>query len=179
MVVGYFFFIQFKSLFEIFTFVSERNTKYQYFILASLILVTCYINSVSRFSTIQLRLINKFNTDFESYLLSVSNFRLVRLLPIYTIVFDPRVGGYEKSKMLLFFLFFCFFLSILYMELYYYPMQRRKKYTLFPKLILKSIFFIFCIGKKNPAYIKKTPCIIIECCEKKNPKYIKSIWTKD
>ena len=57
--------------------------KYQYRILASLILVACYRNSVSRFSTIQLRLINKFNTDFESYFMSVSNFRLVCLLPIY------------------------------------------------------------------------------------------------
>ena len=31
-------------------------------------LVVCYRNSVSRFTTIQLRLINKFNTDFESIL---------------------------------------------------------------------------------------------------------------
>jgi len=51
--------------------------------------------------------------------MSVSNFSLVCILPIYTIIFDPRVGGYEKSKML------SFFLSILYMELYYYPIQRR------------------------------------------------------
>ena len=76
-------FSQLKSLFEIFTFVSERNIKYQYLIMASLILVTCYRNSVNRFSTIQLRLINKFNTDFESYFVSVSNFRLVCLLHIY------------------------------------------------------------------------------------------------
>ena len=73
------FFFQLKSLFEIFTFVSERSIKYQYLILASLILVACHRSSVSHFSTIQLRLINKFNTDFES----VSNFRLVCLLPIY------------------------------------------------------------------------------------------------
>ena len=32
---------QLKSLFQIFTFVSERNIKYQYLILASLILVAC------------------------------------------------------------------------------------------------------------------------------------------
>ena len=44
-------FSQLKSLFEIFTFVSERNIKYQYLIMASLILVACYRNSVSRFST--------------------------------------------------------------------------------------------------------------------------------
>jgi hypothetical protein len=37
----------------------------------------------SRFKTIQLRLINKLYTDFESYFMSVSNFRLVCLLPIY------------------------------------------------------------------------------------------------
>jgi hypothetical protein len=47
-------FPQLKSLFEIVTFVSERNIKYQYLILASLILVAYYRNSVSRFSTIQL-----------------------------------------------------------------------------------------------------------------------------
>jgi hypothetical protein len=35
------------------------------------------------FSTIQLRFINKFNTNFERYFMSVSNFRLVCLLPIY------------------------------------------------------------------------------------------------
>ena len=49
-----FFFFQLKSLFEICSFVSERNIKYQYLILASLILVACYRNCVSRFSTIQL-----------------------------------------------------------------------------------------------------------------------------
>jgi len=41
-------FFQLKSLFEIFTFVSERNIKYRYLILASLILVACYGNSVSQ-----------------------------------------------------------------------------------------------------------------------------------
>jgi len=74
--------------------------KYQYLILASLILVACHKNSVSRVSTIQLNL----NTDFESNFISVTNFRLVPLLPIVaytyicTFVFDPRVGKYEKSK---------------------------------------------------------------------------------
>jgi hypothetical protein len=77
------FFFQLKSLFEIFTFVSEWSIKYQYLILTSLILVACYRNSFSRFGSIQLRLINKFNSDFESYFMSVSNFRLVCLLPIY------------------------------------------------------------------------------------------------
>jgi hypothetical protein len=57
------------------------NIKYQYLILASLILVACYRNSVSRFS------INKFNTDFESYFMSVSNFRLVCLLNILLLLF--------------------------------------------------------------------------------------------
>ena len=64
----FFYSFQLKSLFEIFTFVSERNIKYQYLILASLILLACNRNSVSRFSTIQLRLINTFNMDFESYI---------------------------------------------------------------------------------------------------------------
>ena len=45
-------------------------------------LVACHRNSVSHVSTIQLRLLNKCNTDFESYLISVTNFRLVCLLPI-------------------------------------------------------------------------------------------------
>ena len=77
------FFFQLKSLFEIFTFVSEWSIKYQYLVLASLILVACNRNSFSRFGSIQLRLINKFNSDFESYFMSVSNFSLVCLLPIY------------------------------------------------------------------------------------------------
>jgi hypothetical protein len=38
------FFPQLKSLFEIFTFVSEKNIKYQYLFLASLILVACHRN---------------------------------------------------------------------------------------------------------------------------------------
>jgi hypothetical protein len=42
-----FFSFQLKTLFDIFTFVSERNIKYQYFILASLILIACNRNSVS------------------------------------------------------------------------------------------------------------------------------------
>jgi hypothetical protein len=49
----FFFSFQLKYLFEIFTFVSERNIKYQYLILTSLILIACNRNSVSRFSTIQ------------------------------------------------------------------------------------------------------------------------------
>jgi hypothetical protein len=81
--LGFYFFFQLKYLFEIFTFVSKRNMKYQYLILASLILVACNRNSVSHFSTIQLSFINKFNTDFESYFLSVSNVRLVCLFPIF------------------------------------------------------------------------------------------------
>ena len=71
--------------------------------MASLILAACYRNSVSRVSTIQIRLINKYNTNFESYFISVTNFRLVCLLPIVAYVyvcnffFDPRVGRYEKA----------------------------------------------------------------------------------
>ena len=44
--------------------------KYQYLILASLILVACHTNSVSRVNTIQLNL----NTDFESNLICVTMF---------------------------------------------------------------------------------------------------------
>ena len=59
-----------------------KTHKYQYLILASLMLVSCHRNSDILVSTIQLRLINKCNTDFESYFISVTNFRLVCLLPI-------------------------------------------------------------------------------------------------
>ena len=45
-------------------------------------LVACHRNSVSHVSTIQLRLLNKCNTDFENYFISVTNFRLVCILPI-------------------------------------------------------------------------------------------------
>ena len=73
--------------------------EYQCLILASLILVICQRNSISRVSTIQLNLSMKMNTDFES----VTNFRLVYLLPFVaytytyinvkkTFVFDPCVG---------------------------------------------------------------------------------------
>ena len=57
----------------------------------------------------------KMNTDFESQFISVNTFRLVCLLPIvaytyiFTFVFDPRVGRYEKSKMFLF-----LFINIIY-----------------------------------------------------------------
>jgi hypothetical protein len=65
--------------------------------------MACYRNSVSFFSTIQLRLINEYYVDFQSYFISVTNFRLVCLLPVlayvWTFVFDPRVGRYEISKM--------------------------------------------------------------------------------
>ena len=57
----------------------------------------------------------KMNTDFESHFISVTNFRLVCLLPIVaytyicTLVFDPRVGRYERSKMFSF-----LFINIIY-----------------------------------------------------------------
>ena len=95
-----FFFFQLKSLFEICSFVSERNIKYQYLILASLILVACYRNSVSRFSTIQLWLINR-NMRVISWVFLIWGWFVYFL---YNFVFDPRVGRYEKSKM--FFVFF-------------------------------------------------------------------------
>ena len=88
-------FLQLKSLFEIFTFVSERNIKCQDIILASLILVACNRNNVSRFSTLQLWLINRI-------LRVISWLFLILVLFVYfpyTFIFDPRVGRYEQSKM--------------------------------------------------------------------------------
>jgi hypothetical protein len=73
-ITQYLFSPQLKSLFENFTFVSERNIKYQYLILASLILVACYRNSVSRFSINKVFLILGLFAYF-----------------LYTFVFDPRV----------------------------------------------------------------------------------------
>ena len=79
--------------------------------------MACYRNSVSYFSTIQLRLINEYYVDFQSYFISVTNFRLVCLLPVLayvcTFVFDPRVGRYEISKMP--FSSFSFFFNQYYM----------------------------------------------------------------
>ena len=57
----FFSFFSFKIFNEIFTFISEKH-KYQYLILASLILVASYINSDSHFSTIQLKFMNECNT---------------------------------------------------------------------------------------------------------------------
>jgi hypothetical protein len=92
------FFFQLKSLFEICSFVSERNIKYQYLILASLILVACYRNNVSRFSTIRLWLINRNMRVISSVFLILGLF----VYFLYNFVFDPRVGRYEKSKMFFF-----------------------------------------------------------------------------
>ena len=79
----------------------KKNHKYQYLILVSLILVAWYRNSVSHVSTIQLRLINKCNTDFESYFISVANFKTVCLHPIvtytYVLSFLTHVLGDMKN----------------------------------------------------------------------------------
>jgi hypothetical protein len=68
--------------------------KYQYLIMTSLILVACHRNSISRVSTILLHLSMKTNTDFESHFISVTNFRLVCLLPIvaYAYICTFRYG---------------------------------------------------------------------------------------
>ena len=68
--------------------------KYQYLIMTSLILVACHRNSISRVSTIILNLSMKTNTDFESHFISVTNFRLVCLLPIvaYAYICTFRYG---------------------------------------------------------------------------------------
>jgi hypothetical protein len=88
-------FLQLKSLFQIFTFISERNIRYQDLILASLLLIAYYRNSVSRFSTIQLWLINRILRVISWVFLILD---LFVYFP-YTFIFDPRVGRYEKSKM--------------------------------------------------------------------------------
>ena len=67
----YVYFSQFKSLLKTIHLLVKKH-KYQYLILASLILVVCYRNSVSHFSTIQLGLINEHHSDFESYFISVT-----------------------------------------------------------------------------------------------------------
>jgi hypothetical protein len=117
---------QLKSLFEIFTFVSERNIKYQYLILALLILVACYRNSVSRFSIIQLRLIYRFNTDFESYFMSVTNFRIVftSYRSVYVGTVNTSSRDMENLK--------CFFFNNIIYGLFN---TTEIKYRLFPKLI--------------------------------------------
>ena len=71
----FFFFFQLKSLLEIFTFVIERNIKYQYLILASLILVACIeIVLVFLVQYIQDRSINSIR--ILTYFMIVSNFGL-------------------------------------------------------------------------------------------------------
>lgn len=63
-----------ESLFESFTFVSEKNIKYEHLILASLILVACMQMVVV--VLVQYILIS-ISTDFESYCMIVSNFDLL------------------------------------------------------------------------------------------------------
>jgi hypothetical protein len=75
--------------------------KYQYLILASLILEVCYINSFKRhFSTIQwIRLFNECYVNFESYFISVTIFRLVCLLPIVAYVLSFIKHNFYKMKL--------------------------------------------------------------------------------
>jgi hypothetical protein len=76
-------------------------------------------------------------TNFESHFISVTNFRLVCLLPIVaytyicTFVCDPRVRRYEHSKNVL----FC--LSILYMD---YSIQQRYKIYYLKHYSIQKIF---------------------------------------
>ena len=110
-------FFQLKSLFKIFTFVIERNIKYQYLILPSLILVACIeIVLVFLVQYIKDRSINSIR------ILRVISWLFLTLVYLFTsdiyFRFDPRVGRYEKSKMLWGFSGFL----LLYMEIYY---QRR------------------------------------------------------
>jgi hypothetical protein len=62
-------------------------------------LVVCYRNSVSRFTTIQLRLINKFNTDFESilkYLNIKDNVLFKYLISINVFFFRFEIYHFKK-----------------------------------------------------------------------------------
>jgi hypothetical protein len=91
-------FSQLKSLFEIFTFVIERNIKYQYLILTSLILVVSIeIVLVFLIQYIKDRSINSIR------ILRVISWLFLILVYLFTsdiyFRFDPRVGRYEKSKM--------------------------------------------------------------------------------
>jgi hypothetical protein len=71
--LGYLPLVRFSQTYKLFF----SQLKSLHLLVALLILVACYINSVNHFSTIQLRLIKECNTDFESYFISVTNFRLV------------------------------------------------------------------------------------------------------
>ena len=78
--------LQFKSLLKTMHLLVKKHRD-QYFILASLILVVCNRNSDIHVSTIQLRLFNEHHADFESYFISVTNLRLVCLLPVGAILY--------------------------------------------------------------------------------------------
>ena len=89
-VLVFFFFFQLKTLMKSLHLLVKKHN-YQYLILALLILVACHRNGVSHDSTMQLIYCN---TDFESYFISVTNFRLVCLLPIvaYTYVLALKIS---------------------------------------------------------------------------------------
>ena len=117
MIYIYIFIFQLKSVLTILhLLVRNKSTSTFSLTLVSLILVAFHRNSVSHFSTIQLKLIDECNRDFESHFKSITtSFRLFCLLLIVaytylcTFVFDPRVGRYEKSKM-----FWFLFINIIY-----------------------------------------------------------------
>ena len=84
-----FFFFQLKSLFEIFTFVSEWSIKYQYLILASLILVACNRNSV-------IVVLVQYNKDW-----SINSIRILRVISWVFLILGLFVSSTSTSILLI------------------------------------------------------------------------------
>ena len=85
-----FFFFQLKSLFEIFTFVSEWNIEYQYLILASLILVACYKNCV-------IVVLVQYNKDW-----SLNSIRILRVISWVFLILGLFVSSTSTSMLLIY-----------------------------------------------------------------------------
>jgi hypothetical protein len=78
----FFFFSNLKSLMKNIHFYREKK-HHKYQLLATLILVACYINSVSHFSTIQLRFINLQILRDISYVLLISDLLFTSYRSVY------------------------------------------------------------------------------------------------
>ena len=130
----------------------KKKYKYQYFILVSLILVAWHRNSISHVIIIQLRLINKCNTDYERYFISVANFKTVCLHPIvayaYVLSFLTHVLGDMKNLK-------CFFLLLLYMH---YSIN----WIILIKYLMMILFFVFNATFSNISAISWRPALVVE-----------------
>ena len=87
--VNYLFFFQLKSLLKTLHLLGKKH-KYQYLILASLILVACYIYSVSHVSTIQLR--------FLMYLYLIKSINKCCVWAFLLSKLYPALVQFEQSK---------------------------------------------------------------------------------